>query len=166
MQYGYPHLADKLPEMLSENLVDETNEMDVTATGRFQPPIPGPSQAGPSQIHVVVNVEMAVEVPPDDSVTSDSLILSGGATPLRDEPSAEITQMEAATIESEHNDLPCMGQQSSPSSEMATPGLNSEPPAKETSENPQDDQSVESKNLLNINEKRPFKTCQKRILKN
>ena len=40
--YGYPHLAENLPEVPSESPVDETKEMDITATGSFQPPVPGP----------------------------------------------------------------------------------------------------------------------------
>ena len=60
-------------------------------------------------VQVAANVEMTVEVPPNDSVVNDPLILlghlHGAATPLRDEPIADITQIEAAVLESDLNDL-------------------------------------------------------------
>ena len=43
--------------------------------------------------------------PPDEAMTDDNFTLSGAVTPAQDEPDMGMTQMDAADIESELNNL-------------------------------------------------------------
>ena len=138
MQYGYKQFNDDLPEVPAGSLNHEdqlTHDMKVTASDSSLS-IPDQSQAAPSHVQVAANVEMAVEVPHNDSVVSDALTLSVRAKPLRDEPIAEITEMHAVAIESALNALSTVEQPSSPLSEVATLNLDPESQTTNAPENP------------------------------
>ena len=50
------------------------------------------------------NLPVAIK-PHDEQMTDDNFTLSDGATPVRDEPGTGISQMDAADIESDLNNL-------------------------------------------------------------
>ena len=105
MHIGYQQLADSLSTVPQERLVDKTGEMDVTASGSSQPPAIDQNQPGLSLVQATTDTEQADMVQPEDSLVSNSFTLSGAATPAQNEPDNGISQMEAADIESELNNL-------------------------------------------------------------
>ena len=157
MQYGHQQLADSLPQVPQERIANETSEKDVTATGSSQPPVLDSNQAGRVQVQVATSVEIAEEAQPDDSVFSDKFTLSGAGTPVKDKLSTEITQMEAADIESEFNDLLTIEQQSPASSITPSPSVNPEPRATNLSQDPLGEKPAERKCKLMVTDYIIFK---------
>ena len=95
MQYGHPELAHSLPELPQGSMTGENDQISMTATGSSQQlPLDALQE----------NLSIA-KGPPDESTTDDNFTLSGADTPAKDEPDTAISQMDAADIESELNNL-------------------------------------------------------------
>ena len=107
LQYGHPELADSLPDFPQGSTTDQNAATTVTATGSTQQP---PSSAPPTN-RVETRMEedregSSINVDPsDEPMTDDNFTLSDGATLTQDEPETGISQMDAADIESELNNL-------------------------------------------------------------
>ena len=107
MQYGHPELADSLPELPRGSMTGENDQMSMTN--------PGKSQQLPLEVLPLNRAETRMEDdqeylsivigPPDESTTNDTFTLSGAETPAQDEPDTGISQINAADIESELNNL-------------------------------------------------------------
>ena len=69
--------------------------------------------------------------------------MSGAATPAQDDPDTGDSQMEAADIESELNNLLTIGDQRPSPSMMADPTVNHEPAATASTQNLADAQAAE-----------------------
>ena len=101
--------------------------MDVTASGSSQPPVTDTYQPGPPLVQATTDAGQAEVTQSEDSLVIDNFTLSGAATPAQDEPDNAISQMEAADIESELNNLLTIDNRS-PSPTMVTePSLDPEP---------------------------------------
>ena len=143
MRYDYKHFADDLPVVPAGSFNHENHlihEMYVTATGRFSS-IQDQSQAGPSQVRTVMNVEISEAEIVTNTVVSDHLPLQ--VTPLGDGEPNEISPKDAAATESEFNALSISEQPSSPLSEMATPSFDPESETTNALEDPLRDQLLE-----------------------
>ena len=103
--------------------------METAATGCFYPSVVDSSRRHPIQVQVAANVEMTEEVPLYELAVSDPFASSGNATPSRDESAGKISQIEAASVESELNDFPSTGQPCSHSPEVTSQDLIPEPHA-------------------------------------
>ena len=68
-------------------------------------------------------------MPPDEPITDDKFTLSGAATPAQDEPDTGISQMEAADIESELDNLLTIADPDQSLIMVADPVMNPEPVA-------------------------------------
>ena len=68
-------------------------------------------------------------MPPEESMTDDNFTLSGAATPAQDKPDTGISQMEAADIESELNNLLTIEDPNPSPTMLADPVTNLEPAA-------------------------------------
>ena len=68
-------------------------------------------------------------MPPDEPMAEDNFTLSGAATPAQDEPDTGISQMEAADIESELNNLLTVDDPNPSPIMVADPVTNLEPAA-------------------------------------
>ena len=86
-----------------------------------------------------------------------TILLSGAGTPVENRLSTEITQMEAADIESELNDLLTIEQQSPATSITTNPSVNPEPRATDLSQDPLGDQPAEQKCKLMLTDYIIFK---------
>ena len=80
---------------------------------------------------------MAEATQPDASMVSDNFALSGATTPAQSGTGAAITQMEAADVESEFNNLFTIEQQSQSLSMMTDPSANPESEAADTAQDAQ-----------------------------
>ena len=107
LQYGHPELADSLPDFPQGSITDKNVMTTATATGSSQQ---SPSNAPPTN-RVEIRMEEDREGsstnvdPNDEPMTDDNFTLSDGATLTQDEPETGISQMDAADIESELNNL-------------------------------------------------------------
>ena len=137
VQYGYQQLADSLSTVPQERIVDETGEMDVTASGSSQPPAIDQNQPGPSLVQATTDAEQAEMIKPEDSLVSDYFTLSCAATPTQDEPDNGTSQLEAADIESELNNLLTIEDQSPSSITVTEPSADPEPLARASNLDPE-----------------------------
>ena len=108
MQYDYPELAaDKLPEFPQGNIIEQSSATNIAAPGSSQQETPSELPAERTEIRMEEdqkNLSIVTETP-DEPMTDDNFTLSDGATPTQDEPETGISQMDAADIESELNNL-------------------------------------------------------------
>ena len=107
MQYGYPELTDKLPEFPQGNIIEQSSATNTAAPGSSQQETPCELPAERMETRMEEdqkNLSIVTEAP-DEPMTDDNFTLSDGATPTQDEPGTGISQMDAADIESELNNL-------------------------------------------------------------
>ena len=107
VQYGHPELADKLPDFPQGNTTEQNSVTNTAAPGCSQQTIPSglPSEGTePRMEEDQENLSIATETH-DEPMTDDNFVLSDGTTPTQDEPETEISQMDAADIEAELNNL-------------------------------------------------------------
>ena len=63
MQFEYQQLANNLSEVSLTGVTNETNEIEIAATGSSYPSVVDSSQKLSTQVQVAANVEMTEEVP-------------------------------------------------------------------------------------------------------
>ena len=107
MQHGYPELADKLPEFPQGNIIEQSSATNTAAPGNSQQETPSELPAERMETRMEENQKnlSIVTETPDEPMTDDNFTLSDGATPTQDEPETGISQMDAADIKSELNNL-------------------------------------------------------------
>ena len=107
VQYGDPELANSLPDFPQGNTIDQNATTSATATGSSQQLSTDilPLNRAETRIEEDQEVSSVIVNPNDEPMTDDNFILSDGAAPAQDEPEAGISQMDAADIESELNNL-------------------------------------------------------------
>ena len=107
MQYGHPELANSLPDFPQGSTADQNATTSATAPGSSQQLSTDILPSNRTETRMEEDQEgspIAVD-PNDEPMTDDNFILSDGATAAQDEPEAGISQMDAADIESELNNL-------------------------------------------------------------
>ena len=107
MQYGHLELANNLPDFPQETTTHQNSATNAAAPGSSQQTTSSglPSEGTETQMEEdQENLPVAIK-PNDEPMTDDNFTLSDGATPVRDEPETGISQMNAADIESELNNL-------------------------------------------------------------
>ena len=107
VQYGHPELADKLPDFPQENTTEQNSVTNTAAPGSSQQTIPSglPSEGTETRMEKDQENLSIVTETHDEPMTDDNFTLSDGTTPTQDEPETGISQMDAADIESELNNL-------------------------------------------------------------
>ena len=107
MQHGYPEPADKLPEFPQGNIIEQSSATNTAAPGSSQQETPSelPAERMETRIEEDQKNQSIITETPDEPMTDDNFTLSDGATPTQDEPETGISQMDAADIESELNNL-------------------------------------------------------------
>ena len=143
LQYGHPELADSLPDFPQGSITDKNVMTTATA--------PGSSQQSPSNAPPTNRVETRIEEdregssinvdPNDEPMTDDNFTLSDGATLTQDEPETGISQMDAADIESELNNLLTIDDSIQYPPFAADPSTNQEPAATSSIPDPQSSQN-------------------------
>ena len=107
MQYGHLELANNLPDFPQETTTHQNSATNAAAPGSSQQTTSSglPSERTETQMEEdQENLPVAIK-PNDEPMTDDNFTLSDGAIPVRDEPDTGISQMDAADIESELNNL-------------------------------------------------------------
>ena len=107
IQYGHPELADKLPDFPQGNTTEQNSVTNTAAPGSSQQTIPSglPSEGTETRMEEdQQNLSITTETH-DEPMTDDNFTLSDGTTLTQDEPETGISQMDAADIESELNNL-------------------------------------------------------------
>ena len=106
MRYEHQELADSLPELPQGSVTSATAEVNATAPGSSHSP---PSERGlPDRDETQTENQqenVSTDMPQKEPMTDDNFTLSGAATLAQDKPDTCISQMEAADIESELNNL-------------------------------------------------------------
>ena len=143
LQYGHPELADSLPDFPQGSITDKNVMTTATA--------PGSSQQSPSNAPPTNRVETRIEEdregssinvdPNDEPMTDDNFTLSDGATLTQDEPETGISQMDAADIESELNNLLTIDDSLQYPPFAADPSTNQEPAATSSISDPRSSQN-------------------------
>ena len=108
MQYGHLELANNLHDFPQGSTTHQNSATNAAAPGSSQQTTSSglPSEGTETQMEEdQENLPVAIK-PNDEPMTDDNFTLSDGATPVRDEPETGISQMDAADIESELNNLP------------------------------------------------------------
>ena len=107
VQYGHPELANSLPDFPQGSTTDQTITTSAFAPGSSQQPSRGILPSDKIETRMEEDQEdLSIAIDPhDEPMTDDNFTLSGGATPAQDEPERGISQMDAADIESELNNL-------------------------------------------------------------
>ena len=107
MQCGHPELANNLPDFPQGSTTHQNTTTNAAAPGSSQQTTPSglPSVGTETQMEEdQENLPVAIK-PHDEPMTDDNFTLSDEATPVRYEPETGISQMDAADIESELNNL-------------------------------------------------------------
>ena len=107
VQYGHPELADKLPDFPQGNTTEQNSVTNTAAPGSSQQTIPSglPSEGTETRKEEDQENLSIVTETHDEPMTDDNFTLSDGTTPTQEEPETGISQMDAADIESELNNL-------------------------------------------------------------
>ena len=107
VQYGHPELANSLPDFPQGSTSDQNVTTSATAPGSSQQLSTGilPSNRTETRMEEDQEDSPIIVDPNDEPMTDDNFILSDGGTPAQDEPEAGISQMDAADIESELDNL-------------------------------------------------------------
>ena len=119
-QHGHQELADGLPNLEPTEAIPGTGGLGEAASGSPQtvPPTSYLTQDTDESLMEGVQDEISNVMPPsEEPMTDNYFTLSDAATPVRDEAETSISNMEAADIESELNNLLTMDEESSPPSE-------------------------------------------------
>ena len=128
-RYEHQELADSLPELPQGSVTSATGEVDATAPGSSHPPPSEGSLPDRAATQIENHEDLSTDMPPEEPMTDDNSALSGATTPSQDEPDTGISQMEAADIESELNNLLTIDDPSPSPSMVANPVTNLEPAA-------------------------------------
>ena len=107
MQNGHPELANSLPDFPQGSTTDQNITTSATAPGSSQQPSSGILPSDKIEARMEEDQEdLSIAIDPhDEPMTDDNFTPSDGATPAQDEPQTGISQMHAADIESELNNL-------------------------------------------------------------
>ena len=100
-------MADKLPDFPQGNTTEQNSVTNTAAPGSSQQTIPSglPSEGTETRMEEdQQNISITTETQ-DEPMTDDNFTLSDGTTLTQDEPETGISQMDAADIESELNNL-------------------------------------------------------------
>ena len=119
-QHGHQELADGLPNLEPTEAIPGTSGLGEAASGSPQtvPPTSYLTQDTDGSLMEGVQDEISNVMPPsEEPMTDNNFTLSDAATPVRDEAETSISNMEAADIESELNNLLTMDEESSPPSD-------------------------------------------------
>ena len=108
IQYGHQELADGLPNLESLEAIPGISDLSEAASGSSRTAFPTPHM---SQDSNEILVERAQDDVPDvmppsgEPMTGNNFTFSDATTPVRDEVETNISNLEAADIESELNNL-------------------------------------------------------------
>ena len=119
-QHGHQELADGLPNLEQTEAIPGISGLGEAASGSPQtvPPTSHLTQDTDESLMEGVQDDISNVIPPsEEPMTDNNFTLSDAATPVRDEAETSISNMEAADIESELNNLLTMDEESSPPSE-------------------------------------------------
>ena len=107
-QHGHQELADGLPDLEPTEAIPGISDLGEAASGspHTVPPIPNFTQyTDELLVEEVQDNAQNVMPPSEEPMTNNNFTLSDAATPVRDEAETSISNMEAADIESELNNL-------------------------------------------------------------
>ena len=105
-QYGHQELSDDLPELPEGSVSKATGEINATASGSSHSLPPEKKLPDEAETQTEGDQEnLSTDMPPDEPMTDDNFTLSSAATTAQDEPDTGMSQMEAADVESELNNL-------------------------------------------------------------
>ena len=145
VQYGHPELANSLPDFPQGSTTDQNITTSATAPGSSQQPSPGILPSDKIETRMEEDEEdLSIAIDPhDEPMTDYNFTLSGGATPAQDEPETGISQMDAADIESELNNLLTIDDSVQYPPLVVDPSSNPEPAAISSIPDPQSNQNDE-----------------------
>ena len=106
--HGRQELADGLPNLEPTEAIPRISDLSEAASGRSRTVIPAPHLIQDTDELLVEGVQDDVPnvIPPsEEPMTDNNFTLSEATTPVRDEAETNISNMEAADIESELNNL-------------------------------------------------------------
>ena len=107
-QYGHQELADGLPNLEPTEAIPGISDLSEAASGSSRTVLPTPHLTQDTDELLVEGVQDDVPniMPPsEEPMTDNNFTLSEATTPVRDEAETNISNMEAADIESELNNL-------------------------------------------------------------
>ena len=107
-QYGHQELADGLPNLESIEAIPGISDLSEAASGSSRTVLPTPHIIQDTDGLLVEGVQddvPSVMPPSEEPMTDNNFTLSDATTPVRDEVETNISNMEAADIESELNNL-------------------------------------------------------------
>ena len=119
-QHGHQELADGLPNLEPTEAIPGISGLGEAASDSPQtvPPTSHLTQDTDESLMEGVQDDISNVMPPsEEPLTDNNFTFSDAATPVRDEAETGISNMEAADIESELNNLLTMDEESSPPSE-------------------------------------------------
>ena len=134
-QYVHQELADGLPEPQQKSTNIETTELNATTSGNSQPlpPVMNPPGITETRMEVVQEGSSKTVLHSEKQMTDDNFTLSDAISPADDEPDTGISQMDAAYIEMELNNLLTIDDPGPSSPMMADPATTNQQPAANTS---------------------------------
>ena len=99
MLYNQQHLADNLADVLPQTQnCEESDAMEVAASGSPSPQFPELNQDGPSRIPADQDIQTTAQIPSVNMTTDDQVSLSGSNTPFKSESAVEMTTTVIAAI--------------------------------------------------------------------
>ena len=129
-QYGHQAVTNDLPELPQGSGSNATDETNITASGSSHSLTPERNLPNELETQAEGHQEnLSTDMLPDEPMTDDNFTLSGAATPAQDEPDTGISQMEAADIELELNNLLTIDDSDPSPIMVADPVMNSQPAA-------------------------------------